>query len=62
MYVHWINALLGLVIIGLTFFNLTESTLTWTLAVLGAIIAIDSFWAIFFSEDEEERYSLHRRT
>lgn len=51
MYKNWINAILGIVIIGVAFMEVSASTLTWILAITGAIVAIDSFWSIVASDD-----------
>lgn len=51
MYKNWINGLLGLVVIALAFLNLSEVSLTWTLGVIGAIIAANSFWSLATEAD-----------
>lgn len=50
MYKNWINGILGLVVIGVAFMNLSGSTLTWTLVSVGAVIAVDSLWDVFTSQ------------
>ncbi len=49
---EWINGLLGLVVAGILFVNLSETTLTWTLVIVGLAITLSSFWGIV-SETEE---------
>ena len=46
MYLNWINGLLGLVIIGVAFLDLSATTLTWTLVVSGVLVATISFWNV----------------
>lgn len=45
MWQDWTNALLGLAVMSLVFFDLSGQTLGWTLGLLGGLIAILSFWA-----------------
>jgi hypothetical protein len=45
MWKSWLNGILGLVIIVAAFMGLTGATLTWTLVVLGVLVAILSFWS-----------------
>ncbi len=44
MWQQWINGILGLWTLVLAFMGLAGSTLTWTLAITGAVIAILGFW------------------
>ena len=44
MIQNWVNAVLGLVVIGVAFMGFSAATLTWTLVVVGAAIAIVGFW------------------
>lgn len=44
MWQDWTNAVLGLAVIGVAFMGLEATTLTWTLGILGALIAIVGFW------------------
>ncbi len=46
MYTNWINALLGLVVIGAIFMDLSTNTLMWTLGIAGAIITATSLWRL----------------
>lgn len=46
MYRNWINGLLGLVVLGVAFVDLPTTTLVWTLGIVGAVIAINSFWGM----------------
>jgi hypothetical protein len=45
MWQDYLNALLGLCVLVVAFMSLTGVTLTWTLAILGAAIAILAFWS-----------------
>lgn len=40
---QWIIGILGLVVAGITLFDLSESALTWTLVIVGLAITIISF-------------------
>lgn len=60
MYKNWINGLLGLVVIGAAFMNLSVATLTWTLSIVGVIIAVNSFWSIAMEEDESQSSQSHK--
>jgi membrane-bound ClpP family serine protease len=51
MYKNWINGLLGLVILGVAFLELSATTATWILGIVGAIIVINSFWSLTVEED-----------
>ena len=44
MYRHWINAILGLIVLAVAFMDLSAATLTWTLTIAGIIIVGNSFW------------------
>jgi hypothetical protein len=52
MYKNWINGILGLVVVGVSFMNVSSTTLTWTLVVVGAIIALNSLWGAVTSQDD----------
>lgn len=54
MYRHWINAILGLVVLAVAFMDLSSSTITWTLAISGVIIVGNSFWGATASGEEGE--------
>lgn len=43
MWQHWTNVILGLGVFGAAFLNLSGSTLVWTFALLGALVAIVGF-------------------
>lgn len=49
---QWISGLLGLVVAGVIFLNLTENTLTWVLVISGLVIAISSFWNLLYESQE----------
>lgn len=44
MWQQWINGILGLWVIALAFIGLTGTTLTWTLAITGIVVAALGFW------------------
>jgi hypothetical protein len=44
MWQQWINGILGLFVLVLAFIGLSGTTLTWTLAITGAVVAILGFW------------------
>jgi hypothetical protein len=44
MWQHWVNAVLGLVVLATPFLALSAATLTWTLAISGIIIAALGLW------------------
>jgi hypothetical protein len=44
MWQHWVNGILGLLVVVLPFLGLDAVTMTWTLAVTGIVIAILGFW------------------
>ncbi len=44
MWQDWINAVLGLAIIGVAFFGGVDTTLAWTLGVIGAVVAVLGIW------------------
>ncbi len=45
LWQQWVNAILGLGVIAVPFLALTGATLSWTLVITGAIVAILGFWA-----------------
>ena len=51
MYKNWINALLGLVVIGVAFMDVSASSLVWILSIAGAIITINSLWSLLDSQE-----------
>lgn len=55
----WISGVLGLVLIVVAFLDLSEIALAWTLVVLGAVIAVLSFWA---SASEDHKTHIHHHT
>ncbi len=54
MYRNWIHGILGLVVMGVAFVNLSTSALTWTLVVAGLIIAGDSFWRLVTDQGKDQ--------
>jgi hypothetical protein len=54
MWKQWVNLILGLAVIATPFLSLSTDTSTWTLVVLGAVIAILSLWNA--SEERTEEY------
>lgn len=56
---NWINMILGALVVGVAFFDITGTTLTWTLGALGvAIIAIEIWEASSVSALTEKRSML----
>lgn len=53
MYKNWINGVLGLVVLGAAFVDLSPTTLTWVLGIAGVVIAISSFWELVVGEDTQ---------
>jgi len=57
MWKHWLNAILGLVVLAVPFLGLTGATLAWTLAISGIIVAVLSVWsAMETSPDRRSSY------
>ena len=50
----WIAGVLGLVVAVVPFLTLSETTLTWTLVIVGLAITVSSFWGMV-SEPRESR-------
>jgi VIT1/CCC1 family predicted Fe2+/Mn2+ transporter len=44
MWQHWTNGILGLVVLVVPFLGIAGSALTWTLVIVGLLIAIFGFW------------------
>lgn len=62
MWKQWINALLGLATIVVAFMGLTGSTLTWTLAIMGAVVLVLSLWTTGeVSQEEYKEVVQHHR-
>jgi hypothetical protein len=62
MYLNWINGILGLVIFGVAFMDLSGTMLTWTLAIVGLLVAAISFWEVLngqTSSDYEQEVHRH---
>ena len=57
MYRNWINGLLGLVVLGAAFVDLSPTTLMWVLGIAGAVIAISSFWELVVGEDTQKSHA-----
>lgn len=51
--------MLGLAVIGVAFMGLEATTLTWTLGILGAIIAVVGFWGAVSLGGESESTRSH---
>jgi hypothetical protein len=47
MWQSWINAILGLWVIAVPFTGMAGSTLVWTLAVTGVVVAVLSLWSAY---------------
>lgn len=46
MWQHWVNALLGLIVIGVAMFAGLGATFAWTLGVAGAAVILFALWGI----------------
>lgn len=44
MWQQWVNGILGLWVIVVAFLGFTGSTLMWTLAITGIVVAVLGFW------------------
>lgn len=60
---YWIDGLLGLAVIGVIFLDLSATTLTWSLGIIGGIIAAVSFWGALeepsHGSDVSSRFKAH---
>jgi hypothetical protein len=54
MYKNWINAVLGLVIIGVAFMDLSTITMVWILGVAGTVITLNSLWDLFIVNEVDD--------
>jgi hypothetical protein len=54
MYKNWINAGLGLVIIGVAFMDLSAITMVWILGVAGTVITLSNLWDLFIENEVDE--------
>jgi hypothetical protein len=45
MWKEWVTAILGLGVIAAPFVGLTGNAFTWSLVVMGAAVAVLSFWS-----------------
>jgi hypothetical protein len=54
MYKNWINAVLGLVIIGVAFMDLSAITMVWILGVAGTVITLSNLWDLFIENEVDE--------
>lgn len=52
---------MGVVVIGVAFAGFSGATLTWTLAVVGAVIAISSFWSLVTDEGGRGQHKTQRQ-
>jgi hypothetical protein len=43
---QWISGVLGLAVAVVPFLTLSETTLTWTLVIVGLAITVSSFWGM----------------
>jgi hypothetical protein len=57
MWQNWINALLGLVVLGVAVFAGLDTAVAWTLGIAGAAVTLLAFWsASDWSETGELRH------
>jgi hypothetical protein len=54
MYKNWINAVLGLVVIGVAFMDLSTVTMVWILGISGAVIALSNLWSLLVDPDLDD--------
>jgi hypothetical protein len=54
MYKNWINAVLGLVIIGVASMDLSTVTTVWILGVAGTVITLSSLWGLFIENEVDD--------
>jgi len=59
MWKHWLNALLGLLVIAIPFIGLDTNVMIWTLAIVGIAIAGISLWGA--TDQSLERYEQERK-
>lgn len=59
---QWLNGVLGLVIIGVPFLNLSEVSLMWTLVAVGVVVAVNSFWILLVDSEMPESSHSSGRT
>ena len=55
---RWICGVLGLVVAGVAFLDLSAITLTWTLVIVGLAITISSFWNIITEPEDSRRHGI----
>ncbi len=53
MWQQWVNAVIGLAVIATPFLALSAVALTWTLVVLGAVVAVLAVWSAMKEESPE---------
>lgn len=52
----WISGILGLVVAIVPFLTLSETTLTWTLIIVGIVVAASNFWEILSTPTESRTH------
>ncbi|MCA9357997.1 hypothetical protein KC902_01925 [Candidatus Kaiserbacteria bacterium] len=60
MWQQWMNFVLGLVILTVSLFTDMSNQATWTLAALGAAVAVFSIWGAQETADEREEGRMMR--
>jgi len=56
MFKNWMSLFLGIIIISMSFADLSSFTLMWTLSVVGAVMAFNSLWSLLFEQEAENEY------
>ena len=54
MWQHWVNAILGLWVIVVSFLGMSGSGLMWTLSITGIVIAVLALWGAMGESSSEE--------
>jgi hypothetical protein len=54
MYKKWINVVLGLVIIGVAFMDLSTVTMVWILSISGTVIALSGLWDLLIENEVDD--------
>jgi len=57
MWQDWVNAVLGLAVIGVAVFGGVEATLAWSLGILGAVITVIGFWGAASLSESTARHA-----
>jgi len=58
MWQQWVNVVLGLWTIAVPFLGFTSTTLMWTLAITGILVAGAALWGALYEQSDEHRRTL----